>query len=278
MLCGMFLFAAADLNAKLLTSNFHPIQIIWFRQVALLVGVLFILGRRGRSVLVTKQPGLQICRGALAVCSGLLFISAVGYVPLADAVAASFVAPFILTIIGSVALGEKVGIRRWSAVCVGLIGALIIVRPGMGVIHPAIMLVVLAAGFYAARQALGRMLADKDKTVTTVSYTALTASLIVTIPLPFFWQWPDSSQQWLLLISMGILAGIGEVVIIKALEVAEAMVVAPIHYTLIIWGTIYGYFVFNQLPDQWTVLGTSIIIGAGIYTFHRDHKSRETSD
>lgn len=275
MLGGMFLFSAADMHAKLLTDNFHPLQIIWFRQLALLLGVLLLLARQGRSVLHTRRPGLQIGRGVLAVCSGVLFVYAVGYVPLADAVAASFVAPFFLTILGASVLGEKVGIRRWSAVVVGFIGALIITRPGLGTIHPAVLLVVVAAAFYAARQVLGRLLADTDKTATTIAYTAITASLIVSFALPFVWRWPDTPLQWLTLLSMATLAGIGEVMVIRALEVAEAMVVAPIHYTLIVWGTIYGYLVFGQLPDRWTWLGTAIIVAAGIYSWQRDRIKRQ---
>lgn len=278
MVCAMFLFAAADSLAKFLTDFFHPVQLVWFRQLGLLMGVMVLLSIKGFSVLQTSRPGLQITRGALAIGSGLLFITAVRYVPLADAVAASFVAPFFLTIFGAVLLKEKVGVRRWTAVVVGFIGALVVVRPGMGTIHPAVMLVVFAASLYAARQVIGRLLADTDKTSTTVAYTALSASILISLPLPFFWIWPESSTQWALLLTMAIAAAGGELMVIKALEVAEAVVVAPMHYTLIVWGTFYGFFVFNQFPDQWTLLGTTIIVAAGIYTLRRDRIVKKSCD
>lgn len=274
MLAGMFLFSAADMHSKFLTSSYHPVQIVWFRQLGLLVGVIIILALHGRSILQTARPGLQMGRGVLAVCSGLLFVFAVQYVPLADAVAASFVAPFFLTIMGATFLGEKVGVRRWSAVAAGFVGALVIIRPGMGVIHPAVMLVVVAAACYAARQVIGRLLADTDKTVTTIAYTSLTASFIISLPLPFLWHWPESGFHWLALFSLAILSGTGEVMVIKALVVAEAAVVAPMHYSLLIWGTIYGFLVFDQLPDQWTWVGTAIIMAAGIYTLQRDRMNQ----
>ncbi len=274
MLAGMFMYAAADVLAKLLTQSFHPVQIIWFRQLALFIGVLLMLGVYGRSILQTKRRGLQITRGTLAVVSGLLFVFAVRHVPLADAVAASFVAPFFLTILGAVLLGEKVGVRRWSAVVVGFIGALIIVRPGMGAVHPAAMLVVGAGACYATRQVLGRLLSDNDKTLTTVTYTALSATALASLALPFFWRWPETRFEWLALLGMGLLAGIGEILVIKSLEVAEAAAVAPMHYSLIIWGTMYGYLVFDQLPDQWTWAGTAVIVAAGIYTLQRDKIKR----
>lgn len=269
MLCAMFLFSAGDMLAKLLTDAYHPVQIIWFRQLGLLCGILLLLSVKGLKLLNTQQPGLQMCRGVLAVASGLLFVFAVRHVSLVDAVAASFVAPFFLTMMGAFFLKEKVGLRRWSAVVVGFLGAIIVIRPGMGVIHPAAMLVIFAAAFYSARQVIGRLLADTDKTETTVAYTAITASAVISVPLLFFWTWPESSFHWLLLLSMSLVAGIAEILVIKALEVAEAGAIAPIHYTLIIWGTIYGYFVFNQLPDQWTVIGAAIIVCAGVYTLRR---------
>ncbi len=275
MLVGMFLFAAADMLAKVLTASFHPVQIIWFRQLGLAFGVLILLTLYGKSVLSTRQPRLQLLRGALVVCSSILFVYAIRYTPLVDAVAASFVAPFFLTILGVFLLKEKVGIRRWSAVFIGFIGALIVIRPGLGVIHPAVMLVVVAAGFYAARQVIGRILADTDTTVTTITYTALTATFIISFPLPFFWQLPESATQWWLLLSLATLAGFGEIFVIKALEVAEAAVVAPVHYTLILWGTAYGYLVFNQLPDRYTWIGAAIIIAAGLYTLQRDKRSHQ---
>lgn len=270
MLCAMFMFSAGDTIAKFLTSTLHPVQIIWFRQLGLFVGVIILLLYKGRSILVTSQPGLQLLRGTLVVFSSLLFVYAVRYVQLADAVAASFVAPFFLIIAGALLLKEKMGLHRWIAVIVGFLGAIIVIRPGMGVVHPAAMLVVLAAALYAARQVIGRFLADSDKTITTITYTAITSSILISIPLPFFWQWPQSTTQWLLLVSMAMVASLGEILIIKALEVAETTVVAPIHYTLIVWGTIYGFLVFDDLPDSWTLIGTLIIVVAGIYTLRRE--------
>ncbi len=273
MVCAMFLFSAGDTLAKFLTDSFHPVQIIWFRQLGLFSGLILLLFLRGPSILRTQQPKLQITRGVLVVCSSLLFVYAVKYVALVDAVAASFVAPFFLTIAGALILKEKVGVRRWSAVVIGFIGALIVIRPGMGIIHPAAMLVVGAAAFYATRQVIGRVLADTDNTATTIAYTAITSSLLISLALPFFWELPSTWTQWIFLFAMAATAAVAEVMVIKALECAEAAVVAPIHYTLIIWGTIYGYFVFHQLPDFWTLLGSAIIVAAGLYTLQRSRQS-----
>ncbi len=266
MLGGMFLFSAVDTQAKFLTDTFHPTQIIWFRQLGLLIGVVILLCVKGPSILKTEQPKLQCTRGVLAICSAVAFVFAIRHVAIADAVAVSFVAPFILSLMAAVVLKETIGLNRWIAVAAGFIGALIIIRPGTGAIHPAVLLVVLAAFIYAMRQIIGRLLADTDKTVTTVAYTAIVGSLVITIPLPFVWVTPETGFQILIICSMAILAAFGEVMVIKSLEVAEAVVVAPIHYSLIIWGTMYGYLVFDHLPDRWTWVGTAIIVCAGLFT------------
>lgn len=278
---GMFMFSAVDTMAKFLTETLHPLQIVWSRQLGLLIGVFILLALRGTSVLATKRPGLQITRGALAACSATLFIIAVSYVPLADAVAVSFVAPFIVTLLGAFVLREKVGIRRWIAVTIGFVGTLIVVRPGMGVIHPAVMLVLLAATFFAFRQVVSRYLAGSDRTETTVAYTALVGSLILTIPLPFVWQWPAPGREMVILVVMALCAALAEYLVIKSLELAQAVVVAPVQYSLLLWGTMYGYLVFGHLPDFWTWVGALIIVATGAYTLHRERvvaRRRKGSD
>ncbi len=267
---GMFLFSAVDTHAKFLTDTLHPVQIVWSRQLGLLIGVLVLLAWRGASVLRTRYPGLQIARGCMAAGSATLFIVAVGFVPLADAVAVSFVAPFMVTVLGALVLREPVGLRRWTAVSIGFLGAMIVIRPGLGVVHPALMLVVLAAALFALRQILSRLLSTSDRTATTVAYTALAGSLLLTLPLPFFWRWPATTLEIVLLASMAVLAAFAEVLVIKALEAAQAVVVAPVQYTLLIWGTMYGYLVFAQLPDRWTWTGALIIVATGLYTLHRE--------
>lgn len=267
---GLFLFSAVDTHAKFLTDSFHPIQITWSRQFGLLVGVFYLLMTRGRDILKTQHPYLQMSRGALAAGSATIFIVAISFVPLADAIAISFVAPFFVTVLGALVLGEAVGIRRWIAVSIGFLGTLVVIRPGMGAIHPAAALVLIAALMFSLRQILSRKLSGSDKTVTTVAYTALTASALLTLPLPFVWRTPEWGIEIALLVSMAVLAGIAEVMVIRSLELAQAVVLAPVHYSLLIWGTFYGWIVFDQLPDLWTWVGALIIVATGIYTLHRE--------
>jgi len=270
MALGMFLFSAVDTQAKFLTETLHPIQVVWTRQLGLLAGTVALLAMNGTALFRTKHLPLQVLRGAMAATSAALFIFAVRYVPLADAVAVSFVAPFIVTLLGALFLREPVGVRRWTAVAAGFLGTVIVLRPGLGMVHPAAFLVIAAATLFALRQILSRVLADSDRTATTVAYTALVGSLLLTVPLPFVWQTPASGLELTLCVSIAAMAGVAEVLVIKALEIALAVVVAPVQYTLIIWGTIYGFLVFGQLPDLWTWVGTAIIVVTGLYMLRRE--------
>ncbi len=270
MALGFFSFSACDAIAKLLTETFHPFQIVWLRMLGLFIGVCVLIMIRGVTVLHTPKPKLQVLRGVVAVGSATCFVIAVGYVPLADAVAVTFVAPFIVTVLGALVLKETVGIRRWLAVVAGFVGMLIVIRPGMGLFHPAILLVVVAAVFFAIRQLLSRWLSGVDPVSTTVAYTAIVAFGLTSMTLPFVWVSPSGGKMFLLISGMAILSAIGEVLIIRALDIAQSVVLAPIHYTLIIWSTFYGYVIWSDLPDKWTLIGCGIIVVSGLYTSYRE--------
>ena len=270
MTLGMFLFSGVDTMGKFLTESLHPVQIVWFRQSGLLLGVLILIAMQGRSVLRTVHLKLQIGRGVLAACSATLFIVGVAHVPLADAVAITFVAPFMVTVMGALILREPVGARRWAAVVIGFIGTLIVIRPGMGVIHPAAGLLIIAASAFALRQVLSRVLAGGDRTRTTVAYTAIVSWVLLSLPLPFVWQTPVSGLEIGLLIAIAVFAAFGEVLVIMALDAAQAVVVAPVQYSLLIWGTLYGFLVFGDLPDLWTGIGAVVIVASGLYTLNRE--------
>lgn len=270
MALAMFVYSAVDTQAKFLTETLHPLQIVWVRQLGLLSCAIVLFAMRGPALFATQNRGIQISRGLLAAGSATLFIMAVRYIPLADAVALSFVAPFMVTVIAAVLLKEPVGIRRWIAVSLGFVGTLVVIRPGLGVMHPAAFFVIGAAALFAMRQIVSRVLGSSDKTGTTIAYTAVVGSAVLTLPLPFVWVWPETRTEIIVLISMAAMAGLGEILVIRALELAMAVVVAPVMYTLIIWGTFYGFFVFGQLPDFWTWLGAAIIVATGLYTLNRE--------
>lgn len=275
MALAFFIFAAADTLAKLLTQSLPLFQIVWFRQSGLFLGIVILVLLRGRSILHSNRPGLQIARGLMATASATFFILAITYVPLADAIAVSFIAPFLVTLMGALILREPVGWRRWTAVAVGFCGMLIVIRPGLGVFHPAIFLVVVAASAFALRQILSRFLSGSDSVTATVAYTSSVSFCLASLTLPFVWTTPASWEVWVLALGLSVLAALGELLIIISLTLAQAVVLAPLHYSLILWGTFYGFVVFSDLPDQWTLLGCAVIVASGLYTLNRERKAAQ---
>lgn len=271
---GFFFYATSDMLAKLLTQSMHPLQVAWTRQLGLLAFVLVLLVRHGLPILRSHRPGLQVSRGLTAVLTSTSFIFALTYVPLADAVAVTFVAPFMVTALAALILRERIGQRRWIAVALGFVGTLVVIRPGAGVFHPAIFLVLVTATAFALRQILSRLLSGEEPLQTTIAYTGLTASLLLTIPLPFVWVTPPDWQVVAIMAGTAVTAGLAELGIIRALDLAQAAVLAPVQYTLMIWGTVWGFLIFAQLPDVWTLTGAAIIMASGGYSFWREYRAR----
>jgi drug/metabolite transporter (DMT)-like permease len=278
MLLGFFLYSAADALAKYLTTDFPPLQISFTRQIGLTLFVLILIATRGPGLLRTRQPGRQLARGAMAAVSSASFIIAVTYVPLADAVAVAFISPFIATALAALFLGEAVGIRRWAAIGVGLVGTLIVIRPGFGVFHPAIALAFVSALALATRQVLSRSLGPREATQTTLAYTALTATALLAVPLPFVWTAPTTLEHWGLFAVLAVLAAGGEFCFIRALELAGAVSVAPVMYSVIIWSTLWGFLLFDQLPDGWTIVGAGVVVASGIYSFYRETRAMRRAE
>ena len=144
----------------------------------------------------------------------------------------------------------------------------------MGVFHPAIFLVLITATAFALRQILSRMLSGGDTLLTTIAITGLTASLILSAALPFVWTLPDSGLTILIMVATAATAALAELGIIKALDLALAVVVAPVQYTLMIYSVFWGYLVFSDLPDGWTLFGAAIIMASGGYSLWRESRGQ----
>lgn len=231
--------------------------------------------QRWGNSLRSRRPGLQFLRSLLMLATTLLFFWAVSYIDLATATAIAFVEPMAITILSFLLLKEMVGVRRWAAVVVGFIGVLIVIRPGFGMVHPAVLLPVLSASTGACYNVLTRIVARHDGNATSLFYSALVGCLGLTLMLPFVWQMP-SWDQWLLLAALGITGGFAHTLVIRAFSYASASIVAPFIYLQLLWAMAIGYLWFGNLPVLTTWIGAGIIIATGIYTAHRERiRARE---
>jgi len=273
MLLTTLLFVSLDATAKYLVARYPVVEVVWARFVFHMLFVVMVLAPRLKLYLRSRRPGLQLLRSVLLLACTLLFFSGVGLLPLADASAIMFTSPILLTVLAIPLLGEQVGPRRWAAVIVGFAGALIVVRPGLGVMGTGAALLLGAALCNALYQLATRKLRAADAPLTTLLYTALAGTVLLSAVVPFAWVAPQPAH-WPLFALMGLFGGAGHFTLIKAFQRAPAAVVAPFSYASLVWATGLGFVVFGDLPDLWTVTGAAIIAGGGLYILHRERMRR----
>jgi drug/metabolite transporter (DMT)-like permease len=264
MLLTMLAFATMDTFAKYLTQSFSLPQVVWARYLFTGVLVVAMVGRRFPAVLSTRQPALQVARAVMALLTTGLFFAGLMLIPLADATALVVTAPILVAALSMPLLGERVGMRQWAGVAAGFVGAMIIVRPGVGVFQWAALLPLGAAVLFSLHQITARILSRTDAALTTLTYTAGIGVLIASVVVPFFWITPEP-LEWLYMAAVGVFGCIGQFALIKAYEAAPAAVVAPLAYSSLIWASLYGLVVFGDSPDTWTISGALVIVASGLY-------------
>lgn len=269
VMAAMFLFSLMDAVAKELSQQLPPLQVVWARYVSQTVIIVLICLPRIARVARTRHPGIQLLRSLLLFGATSLFFTALKYLELAEAVAMIETAPLFITALAALVLGERVGQRRWTAVGIGLVGALILLRPGIGVFQPAALLALGAALFLASYQIATRFLGSADPLWTTLLYTTGAGAVLASIAMPFVWETPTSAQV-LLMCLIGLPGFIGHMALVWGLSHAEASAVAPYNYTGLIWAMLIGLMVFGEVPDVLTLVGASVIAGAGLYVWHRE--------
>lgn len=267
MLLGASCIAIVDAIAKFLSPSIHGVQVVWGYVGASLLFVLAVTFARGvspTSLARTRRPWLQVARAAFLVCSlSALFVS-LRYLPLAVATTVSFTAPLIIAALAGPILGERVGVARWVAVIVGMLGVVLVVRPGTEVFHWASLLTILGAVFFALFNIATRMLGGIDRPLTTVLYTFVVSTALVSLAMPFVWVTPTAAQ-WLLFATTGLLGFSAHFSIARSLTLADASAVAPLHYVRLLWAIGIGLAVFGHVPDSWTLVGGALIAASGLY-------------
>lgn len=275
MAATLLFYSLIDAITKYLSADYPVIFILWARYVFQTLFLVVLLMRAGSlGFLRTKRLGLQSLRAAFNIATNFTFIFGLSFLPLADAVALFMVGPLFVTALSVPLLGEKVGPRRWAAVGVGFIGALIIVRPGMGASFQwASLLMLLAALINALFQITTRKLATTDQPLTTLAYLTLTGLAVTSAVVPFFWVHVPMGVL-ALLAGQGALGNASNLCLIAALRRAPASTLAPFSYGTVAFAAVFGYLIFDQFPDHWTVTGALVIIASGLYIIHREAVQR----
>ena len=259
-----------DTIAKYLSSDLPFFQITWARYFFTIFFTLpFMFFFFRKNLTWSSQPKLQIFRGLTLFFANILFFYSISIISMAKALTLAFVAPLITTALSPIFLGEKVGFRRWSAVIVGFVGSLIVVRPGFMEFNLASIAALGTGFFYGIYLIITRKLHSSDSPLLTLLLTGVVGVIVASFFVPIVWINP-TLNQWSLLALMGIFACLGHFFLILSLKYADASKLAPLGYFEIVTNVILGYYYFSDFPHFWTWVGLCIIICSGIYISFRE--------
>ena len=257
--------------AKYLSSDLPVLQIMWARYfftVAFTLPIMFFFFRK--NLVWTDKPKLQLIRGLILLTANVCFFYSISIISLAKALTLAFIAPLIVTAFSPIFLGEKVGFRRWSAVIIGFIGSMVVIRPGFVEINLASLAALGTGVMYGFYLIITRKLSSSDNPLLTLLLTGVVGAIIISFVMPFVWIKP-TLNQWSMMAAIGIFACVGHLFIILSLKYADASKLAPFSYFEIVTNIIIGYYFFSDFPDKWTFLGLFIIILSGIYISRREN-------
>ena len=271
MVVTTFFFVALDACAKHLMADLPVAQVVWARFAFHLIIMSVLLAPRLAPTVRSDAPGLQLLRSGLMLATNGLFFLGLQFSELTVATSIMFLGPIMVTILSVPLLGETVGLRRWTGVILGFAGAMIIIRPGTGFVDIAAVFFLSAAFTHACYQIITRKLRTVDGPMTTLFYTAVVGALVMSAAMPFQWV-PPTSAQWAVMATLGACGAVGHFCLIKSLQAAPASAVVPVSYASLLWATLFGFTLFDEWPDLWTVVGAAIIAASGLYIFYREQQ------
>jgi len=274
LMCGaVACFACLDAMAKYLVGHLDTLQVVAMRFVTAFLVALVVSNPITRpGLLRTTRPGLQVVRGLMLVSTTIFNFFAFRFLQLDEALAILFSTPFLVAILAGPILGEWVGWRRWTAIGIGFIGVLVVIRPGLGGMQWAALLSVAAAILYAGYSIATRMVMRHDSAETTLFCANLVGAVIMLLALPLVWTAPPSLLDFALLLGVGAFGSLGHFLLILAHHRAPASVLSPFIYTQLVWATALGYLIFAHVPSGWTLAGAAIVVASGLYLLNRERK------
>ena len=262
-------FAAMHAAVRHVSADLHPFEIAFFRNFFGLAAIAPWFLRLGLRPLRTRRFGLHLTRALINVAAMMMFFTAVALTPMAQLQALGFTAPLFATVLAMIILGERVRLRRWSALIIGFFGAMVIIRPGIADVALGSILVLASSATWAFALIAIKILTRTDSSITITAYMVLLMTPLSLIPASFFWHWPDAGQ-WVWLFAIGVVGTLSQMAMAQTFRFADATAVLPFDFSKLIWGTLIGYFVFGEVPDIWTWIGGIIIFAGATYIAYRE--------
>lgn len=272
VVAAIICFGLMDVAVKAASPQVGTLPALWARYAGQMLIVLVLVAPRLKQVARSTHPKLQIARSTLLMLATFFFFSALGRIGLAEATAVMSVNPLLITLGGALFLGEALGPRRIFAILLALVGALIVIRPGADVFQLESLLPLIAAFCFAAYTLITRRLGPGEDVWTSLFYTGLVGSVVLTAIVPFYM--PRVSLGGVALLALiAIFGTAGQLMLIRALSMAEAGLLAPFNYTGLVFAVLWGLVLFGEVPDVWTMLGALVIASAGIYVWYRETRA-----
>ena len=265
-LFGLFLFACMDATTKYLAAR-HPVPLIVAVRyiVNCLLMVVLLAPSQGMRLVQTQRTGLVLVRACCLAAASLLVGLALQRIPVAETTAINFLAPMLVVLIAGPLLGERIGALGWAAAVAGFAGVLLVVRPGSGLETVGILCALGAVLANAGYQLLSRTLADSERTLALLFYTALVGAIVFGITLPWFWEdRAPGAFELLLFLSLGVYGGLGHFLFTAAYRHAPASILAPMTYFQLVWAGLLGFVIFGHVPDRLSLIGMAVIAASGL--------------
>lgn len=264
------LFATAAALTKLASLQYPVLQILFIRQMILLASVAPAILKGFPDNLGTRKIGLHVFRLAGAFTALSCGFWAVAVLPLTTATVLAFSSVFFTTLLAVAMLGERIGRARLAAIVVGFAGVLVVMRPSFsGLVDPRALIAVAGAVGVAVAMVSVRKLSRTESNATLLAYQGLFVGLLAALPLPWLWVVPDG-EGLALLVAIGAISAVGQWCGVRALRAGEAGLVSSVEYMKLIYATLLGYWLFAEWPDMFTLAGAALIIGAALFTIHRE--------
>jgi len=269
MVMAIFCFTCMEVFVKILSQGIDTVQILWFRYVTQLVLTLAVTAPRIRSVIRTKYPKLQLLRTLLLLLATASFFIGYQQNSLIETNAMAQTSPIFITLGAALFLGERIGRHRSISVAIGLLGAMIILRPGTDGFSAWLIFPMMGALFYSGYALATRFVGRNEDVWTSLLYTSLISTVFLSVIAPLYWRMPQT-EELVLLFCVGLLGSAAQWCLTMAFANSEASALAPLSYVSLIFSSIWGIAVFNHYPDAPVYLGALVIVGAGLYVWHRE--------
>ncbi|MEQ8666869.1 MAG: DMT family transporter [Rhodospirillales bacterium] len=255
---------------KEISNDYHPAQILFFRNIVILPVVIpFLIAAGGLGLLATKKPMSHLARSFCGLVSMTCLIIAVARMPLSDVIAITYAAPLFITLLGALVLGEHVGVRRWLAVAVGFLGVLVMTDP-TGNFRWEALIMLLGAFAFSLTVVIARTLSRTEPSAVIVFYFALLSVFVSTCFLPWVWQDPVSIRDWILLVGAGGMAALTQLTLVAGIRAAPISVTAPFDYFSLVMAAGIDIVIWSVFPSMTTIVGALTIVAAGLYIALRE--------